>query len=434
MIPSNSDRMMLLGAASSFENRQLDIPGTRAHRRSASLTRRVNVFEEYDQTQSMNVACKIPARVNALEDSDQRQSLNDTIKTAVRAMKKRTNSLTSDRLARSRSTSNSTLLGDIGHESKLEVYDRIQRNANNLKSPPISPPRPHGGRASYNKALGDIVIARSISAGSENCSAFPTENEKMALRRQSFLTYSRRSTAFFPENQNEDRATSNALIQVEKFGYSAGPTTTNKKKDLTRRADTSGLRMEKEGQPNRDSYKRKGMKATLPADLLSKLESKSGGKKIKYDEMSDSYYDDMSDNLESIFDAGSALDNSTLQSGSQSGRDDRSAETGTTGTSDSSDTSDIIVEDLREEAAEMCGRTCHTLDASLRDIMQTRTYRILSMIGRKGARETIKAFRWIQKLEFSEISGCMDKSFKCVSAVMDAECERCEAKAKSCTE
>jgi hypothetical protein len=150
--------------------------------------------------------------------------------------------------------------------------------------------------------------------------------------------------------------------------------------------------------------------------------------------MSDSYYDDVPGNLESIFDAGFAFDNSTLQSGSLSGRDDRSAETGTTGTSDSSDTSDIIMEDLREEAAEMCGRTCHTLDASLGNIMQTRTYRILSMIGRKGVRETVKAFRWIQKLEFSEIAGCMDKSFNCVSAVIDAECERCESKAKSCAE
>ena len=99
----------------------------------------------------------------------------------------------------------------------------------------------------------------------------------MALRRQSSLTY-RRSTAFFPEKQDEDRATSNGLIQVEKYGYSAGPTTTNKK-DLTKRADTSKLRMEKVGQPNRDGYIRRGVKATLPA-LLSKIESKSGGEKI----------------------------------------------------------------------------------------------------------------------------------------------------------
>jgi hypothetical protein len=35
-------------------------------------------------------------------------------------------------------------------------------------------------------------------------------------------------------------------------------------KDLTRRADTSGLRMEKEGQ-QRDSYMRKGMKAIFDA-------------------------------------------------------------------------------------------------------------------------------------------------------------------------
>jgi len=424
--------MMLLEAASSFERRQLDIPETRAHRRSASLTRRVNLFEDYDQTESMNTARKILARVNALEDSVRRQSPNDTNKMAVSAMKKRTNSLTSDRLARSRSTSNSTLLGDIGRESKLEIYDRIQKEVNHFKTPPMSPSRPHGGRASYNKALGDIVIARSISAGSENCSAFPTENEKMALRRQSSLTYSRRSTAFFPEKQDEDRATSNGLIQAEKYGYSAGPTTTIKKY-LTKRANTSKLWMEKVGQPNRDGYIRRGVKATLPA-LLSKIESKSGEKKNKYDEMSDSYYDDVPGNLESIFDAGFAFDNSTLQSGSLSGRDDRSAETGTTGTSDSSDTSDIIMEDLREEAAEMCGRTCHTLDASLGNIMQTRTYRILSMIGRKGVRETVKAFRWIQKLEFSEIAGCMDKSFNCVSAVIDAECERCESKAKSCAE
>jgi hypothetical protein len=33
--------------------------------------------------------------------------------------------------------------------------------------------------------------------------------------------------------------------------------------------------MEKVGQPNRDGYMRRGMKATLPA-LLSKIESKSG--------------------------------------------------------------------------------------------------------------------------------------------------------------
>jgi hypothetical protein len=64
--------------------------------------------------------------------------------------------------------------------------------------------------------------------------------------------------------------------------------------------------------------------------------------------MSDSYYDDVPGNLESIFDAGFAFDNSTLQSGSLSGRDDRSAETGTTGTSDSSDTSDIIMDGRRE--------------------------------------------------------------------------------------
>jgi len=149
----------------------------------------------------------------------------------------------------------------------------------------------------------------------------------MALRRQSSLTY-HRSTAFFPEKQDEDRATSNGLIQVE-----------------------------------------------------------------KYDEMSDSYYDDVPGNLESIFDAGFAFDNSTLQSGSLSGRDDRSAETSTTGTSDSSVTSDIIMEDLREEVTEMYGRTCHTLDASLGDFKKTRAYRILSTIGKKkGQTRQLKFF------------------------------------------
>jgi len=144
MSPTKCDRMMLLEAASSFERRQLDIPETKAHRRSASLTRRVNVFEDYDQTESMNTARKFLASVNALEDSVRRQSPNDTNKMAVRAMKKRTNSLTSDRLARSRSTSNSTQLGDIGRESKLEMYDRIQKEVNHLKTPPMSPSLPHG--------------------------------------------------------------------------------------------------------------------------------------------------------------------------------------------------------------------------------------------------------------------------------------------------
>ncbi len=144
MSPTKCDRMMLLEAASSFERRQLDIPKTRAYRRRASLTRRVNVFEDYDQTESMNTTRKILARVNALEDSVRRQSPNDTNKMAVRAMKQHTNSLTSDRLARSRSTCNSTQLGDIGRESKLEMYDRIQKEVNHLKTPPMSPSRPHG--------------------------------------------------------------------------------------------------------------------------------------------------------------------------------------------------------------------------------------------------------------------------------------------------
>jgi hypothetical protein len=92
------------------------------------------------------------------------------------------------------------------------------------------------------------------------------------------------------------------------------------------------------------------------------------------------------------------------------------------------------MEDLREEAAEMCGRTCHTLDASLGDFKKTRAYRILSTIGKKGANETIKVFQSIQKLQLSKIGGCVDKFFKCVVGVMDAECEKCESKTKSCTE
>lgn len=50
MLPSNSDRMVLQEAKSSVKHGQLEKPESRAHRRSASLTRSVNVFEEYDQT------------------------------------------------------------------------------------------------------------------------------------------------------------------------------------------------------------------------------------------------------------------------------------------------------------------------------------------------------------------------------------------------
>jgi hypothetical protein len=162
---------------------------------------------------------------------------------------------------------------------------------------------------------------------------------------------------------------------------------------------------------------------------------KSDDKKIKYDEMSGSYFDDFFENLESIYDAGSILDNWTLQSGSQKGRDDKSAETSITDiTTDCTDTSDITMEDLREEAVEMCGRTCHTLDASLGGFTKTRAYRILSMIGKKSSTETIKVFQSVPKLKLSEVTGFMDKSFKCLVGVMDTECETCESKTKSCTE
>jgi hypothetical protein len=92
------------------------------------------------------------------------------------------------------------------------------------------------------------------------------------------------------------------------------------------------------------------------------------------------------------------------------------------------------MEDLREEAAEMCSRTCNTLDASFGGFKKTRAYRILSMLGKKGATETVKVFQSISKLQLSEISGCVDKSFKSVVGVMDAECEKFESRAKSCAE
>lgn len=112
----------------------------------------------------------------------------------------------------------------------------------------------------------------------------------------------------------------------------------------------------------------------------------------------------------------------------------RSADTGTTDVSVFTGTSEMIVEDLREEATEMCGRPCQTLDTSFRNITQTGTYRILSMIGSKVVRETVNALQQIQKLELSEIAGCVDKSFKYVSAAMDAACEKCESKARTCAE
>lgn len=108
-------------------------------------------------------------------------------------IRRRTNNLTSDRLARSRSRSNATLLDEIGrYNSKLEVHDRIQNEANHLKSQPMSPTRPRGERLSYNKALGDVVIARSISVGSENCSPAHAENKERTMRLLSSSIYSRR--------------------------------------------------------------------------------------------------------------------------------------------------------------------------------------------------------------------------------------------------
>jgi len=426
MVPSKKDRTKLRGAVSSVERKQLETHQTRAPRaRSASLTRRVNVFEDYDQKQSTNVPTNVTAAElaitskNPLTLGDNAHSVLSAAVTSYDGIYRDEKMLgmTSDRMARLRSRSNAILLGEEVGESMLGVTGQIQSDVNHIKSPPLSPRQQHGGRVSYNKAVGDVVIARSISVGSENYSAFHADTEKMALMRLNSPIHSRRSTVFAPDNQVEDKE---VPIQHEK-------------NENTRGAASSGLQMEIASQLIRDDNNINGGTA-LHADLLAKSGSKSGDKKIKYDEMSGSYYDDVSDNLESIYDAGSALDSSTLPSGSQSGRDDKSAETSITDITDCTDTSDITMEDLREEAAEMCGRTCHTLDASLGDFKKTRAYRILSMIGKKGANETIKVFQSIQKLQLSEIGGCVDKSFKCVVGVMDAECEKCESKTKSCTE
>jgi hypothetical protein len=380
----------------------------------------VNVFEDYDQKQSTHVPAKVTSAELTMTSKDP-VTLSDNAHSAATSYDgifrdEKMPGMMSDRMARLRSRSNALLLGEEVGDSMLGVTGQILSDVNHVKSPPLSPRQQHGGRVSYNKAVGDVVIARSISVGSENYSTFHTDTEKMALMRLNSPIHSRRSTVFVPDHQVEDKA---APIQLEK-------------NDNTRGAAGSGLRMEVASQPFRDNNINGG--TTLPADLLAKLGSKSGDKKIKHDDMSGSYYDDVSDNLESIYDAGSALDSSTLPSGSQSGRDDKSAETSITDITDCTDTSDITMEDLREEAAEMCGRTCHTLDASLGDLRKTRAYRILSMIGKKGAKETIKVFQSIQKLQLSEIGGCMDKSFKCIVGVMDAECEKCESKTKSCTE
>lgn len=219
------------------------------------------------------------------------------------------------------------------------------------------------------------------------------------------------------------------LKKKKKNGYSKGLSTTHLQ-DLTRRAERAELLMEKADPPNRDNDVRKGIKTSPPANMFSRLESKSGEAQLIYDTSSGFYYNE----IEPVFDAGSALDSSTLQSVSLGGRDDRSADTGTTDKSDFTDTSEIIAQDLREEVTEICGRPCPTLDTSLRNITQTRTYRILSMIGSKVVRETVNALQRIQKLQFSEIAGGIDKSFKYVSAAMDSVCEKCESKARTCTE
>jgi len=71
------------------------------------------------------------------------------------------------------------LFGEVDGESILSEMAHV-------KSPPLSPRHQHGGRSPHNKAVGDVVIARSISVGSENCSTLHADIENTALRRLKF--------------------------------------------------------------------------------------------------------------------------------------------------------------------------------------------------------------------------------------------------------
>lgn len=432
MEPPGKDISSVRDDTSSVEPSHLETPKKRISRaRSASLTKRVNIFTDYDQKQHTLVLDKtsklpaisnvpasvydkaygVPSSVNGKAYGE--LSGDGTSSRVGSGVNERAGGLSSDRLARVRSRSKAVLVGEVlgEDEGKVEVVDQFQNELGSSKSPPMSPRRQRGQRSSYNKSLGDVVIARSISNGSENYSSGHVDVERMALRRLSSPKCSRRSTIFLAEDHVEDHSRSASHTQINEI-----------------------VRHEKSGSRSSIPVQNKVSGLQLPAnDGVPGLDLKHSEQKSRYDEMSDSYKDDVSDNLESIYDAGSAVESSTHKSGSRSGRDifdDVSAESRFTDITDCTDTSDITMDDLRDEAAVMCDRTCHTLDRSFDNIMQMRAFKILSVIGKKGAHETNKLYETVKKVKLDELTGYVDRSYNCFVGFGDAECvEKDEPKA-----
>lgn len=147
------------------------------------------------------------------------------------------------------------------------------------------------------------------------------------------------------------------------------------------------------------------------------------GRKVTYIEsanvtyLADSY-DEVSINLDSVYESGSSLASVTTESTSQdmpkrtSGEsDDNSARSRQTDITDCTDTSDLTMDDLRDEASVMCESACHALDRNIGNFSRTKTFKFFLKLGRKGSRETAKALKAVQGIRLSEIESSISKLY-----------------------
>ena len=147
------------------------------------------------------------------------------------------------------------------------------------------------------------------------------------------------------------------------------------------------------------------------------------GRKVTYKEsanityLADSY-DEVSINLDSVYESGSSLASVTTGSTARDTpkrtngeSDDNSARSRQTDITDCTDTSDLTMDDLRDEASVMCESACHALDRNIGNFRRTRTFKFLLKLGQKGSRETAKALKAVQGIRLSEIESSISKSY-----------------------